>query len=204
MTRRIAIAVAAALLAFPAASEAKGPAEATLTGPGLDEPIRFEWNGRVADLGLLLEQSGFSAAAFGRAPNPMLARRPEGPLGPRYTITYELGEPVRQHVYPWAQGGPLTHMPGGQPFWDTKTTDRGWYRASALTDTLVSAGLPTSPITVPSRPARSRQTPKALTGLAAIGLGLLASASSLFAWRRLRSARATAGAIPRNETAPTS
>jgi hypothetical protein len=183
---RIVIVLAAALLAFPAAAAAKGPAAATLTGPGLDEPIRFQWSGRVADLGLLVEQSGFFAAAFGQAPNPMLARRPEGSLGPRYTITYDLGNPVRQHVYPWARGGPLTHVPGGQRFWDTKTTDRGWYRASGLTDTLVAAGLPRRPVAAPSPSMSSRQSSSALAGL--VGVGLLAAASAVFAWRRLQSA----------------
>jgi hypothetical protein len=198
MTRRIAIAVAAALFAFPAASEAKGPAEATLTGPGLAEPIRFQWSGRGADLELLVEQSGFFAAAFGQAPNLMLARRPEGPLGPRYTITYDLGTSVRQHVYPWASGGALTHMPGGQRFWGTETADRGWYRASGLTDTLVAAGLPTGPVTVPSRSAPSRQNARALAGLA----GLLTAATAVFAWRRLRSGPALRSASSRSSNGP--
>jgi hypothetical protein len=132
----------------------------------------------------LVEQSGFFAAAFGQAPSPMLPRRPEGSLGPRYTITYDLGNPVRQHVYPWARGGPLTHMPGGQRFWDTQTTDRGWYRASGLTDTLVAAGLATGPVTVPTRTRPSRLSSSGLAGLAAAGL--LAAASAVFAWRRMR------------------
>jgi hypothetical protein len=181
VTRRIVIVLAATVLALPAASEAKGPAEATMTGPGLDEPIQFQWSGRRADLELLVEQSGFFAAAFGQAPNLMLARRPEGPLGPRYTITYDLGNPVRQHVYPWAPGGPLTHLPGDQPFWGTKTTDRGWYRASGLTNTLVAAGLPTGSVTVPRGVESSREGSSALARLA--GVGLLAAGSAVLAWR---------------------
>jgi hypothetical protein len=88
-------------------------------------------------------------AAFGQTPDPMLAERPKGELGPRYTVTYRLPGPnggestIRQDLYPYAGNAPVTYTAPGQRFFGTERTRGGWFQASPeLKDTLVKAGLP--------------------------------------------------------------
>ena len=155
-------------LVFAGAAQAKGPIAATIDGPGTGGGISLGGNGEPgsgAPLGNLADQSGFFAAAFGQTPDPMLAGRPKGDLGPRYTITYRVPGPngeedsIRQDLYPYAAGGPVTYTRPQQPFFGTESTRGGWFRASAaLKDTLVRAGLParnaggtvTPPVRAPS------------------------------------------------------
>ena len=129
------------LLAFPAPGAAKGPSAATLEGPGLEArlPLRGD-----------LTAGGLIPAMFGQVPDPMLAKRPKGDLGPKYVVTYVLPGPtatadrIRQELYPYANGGPVTYTPPGQPFYAAERTTRGgWFRAGPnLKATLVASGLP--------------------------------------------------------------
>ena len=133
---------------------AKGPVAATIDGPGAGGGISLGGNGEPgsgAPLGNLSDQAGLFAAAFGQTPDPMLADRPKGKLGPRYTINYRLPGPngeestIRQDAYPYARGGPVTYTAPGQRFFGTRSTVGGWYRASPeLKTRLVRAGLPES------------------------------------------------------------
>jgi len=81
----------------------------------------------------------------------MLSTRPQGALGPRYTITYAMPGPsgvdeLRQDLYPYAKPSPVTYLEPGQGFFGTERTVGGWYVASAtLKDELVAAGLPETP-----------------------------------------------------------
>jgi hypothetical protein len=147
------LAVAAVL---PATALAKGASEAEITGPGLSGPIELSGSGEPGsgeELGAIAEAAGFFAAVFGQSPDPMLAERPQGALGPRYTIAYVMPGPageedtLLQDVYPYAKPHPVTYTKPGQPFWTTERTQGGWYVASysGLGDLLVSAGLPSSP-----------------------------------------------------------
>jgi hypothetical protein len=140
--------IAAVSLALPAAALAKGPSEAVVTGPGLDDD-----NGvAIANLGDdsdLTGLSGFFPATFGQSPDPMLASAPEGELGPKYTIRYTVPAPsgadntILQDVYPYADPSPVTYMPPGQKFFDTERTRGGWYVSTpGLRNLLVHAGLP--------------------------------------------------------------
>jgi hypothetical protein len=141
-------------LVLAATAGAKGPVAATIDGPGTGGGISLGGNGEPgsgAPLGNLSDQAGLFAAAFGQTPNPMLAERPKGNLGPRYEITYRLPGPngdestIRQDAYPYAQGGPVMYTAPGQRFFGTRSTLGGWYRASPeLKATLVRAGLPES------------------------------------------------------------
>jgi hypothetical protein len=152
MRRLVLLAAAVAGLTFAATAQAKGPIAATIDGPGTGGGISLGGNGEPgsgAPLGNLSDQAGLFPAAFGQTPDPMLAGRPKGDLGPRYTITYRLPGPngeessIRQDLYPYAAGGPLTYTRPGQRFFDTRTTRGGWYRGTAaLKQTLVEAGLP--------------------------------------------------------------
>ena len=145
---KIVAALAVLALVLPAAALAKGPAAATMEGPGLAGPTSFSGDEGGGPLGNLVNATGWFPAVFGQEPDPLLAGRPAGDLGPRYTITYLVpgGEPepdtILQDVYPYADGGPVTYVAAGQAIFDT-TTRGGWFRATPdLKPILVEAGLP--------------------------------------------------------------
>jgi hypothetical protein len=99
VTKRVAAALGAVLVAAFVSPQAtaKGPLEATIEGPGLESPIVFGgWSepgateeGRFP-LMPLVDASNFFPAAFGSY-NATPVPRPKGDLGPRYTVTYDLG-----------------------------------------------------------------------------------------------------------------
>jgi hypothetical protein len=187
MKRLLFVLFAAALLA-PAAL-AKGPSEATITGPGLGKTISFKGSGESSGsaLGNLTEYAGFFPAAFGRSPDPMLEGRPAGKLGATFTIRYVVpagnstSYRITQRLYPYAAGGAVTYMRPGQPIFDT-TTRGGWYPAGdALKQMLVRGGLPRS------APGGSSGTNLALiAGIGIPGALVLAGAALLVARRRSR------------------
>jgi hypothetical protein len=192
-TWRLAWVAAAAALAVPAVAEAKGPSEATITGPGISvvTPLTITGNGEggnSTDLGLLVDQTGFFPQAFGQSPNPLLRSRPAGSLGARYSVTYTVPGPstdkLRQDLYPYAAEGPVSYMQPGQKLWD-QTTGGGWYRGPAeLRKMLVRAGLPkTAPATTRSRAAS--QTKKISIALGA-GAGIVLVAGAALLLRRKR------------------
>jgi hypothetical protein len=142
-------------------------------------------------LGNLTELAGFFPAAFGEE-RDLLASRPKGDLGPKYTITYTVptggGSPdvITQDVYPYAARGAVTYMEAGQKLF-AQETGGGWFQAdSRLKETLVSAGLPASP-----GASASDSTPFStnLFGLMAVALFLVA-ATAVFLRRRARPATA--------------
>jgi hypothetical protein len=96
---------------------------------------------------LIAEFTGFFPATFGQAPDPMLANAPHT-LGPRYTIVFSVPGPggveeIRQDLYPYAAGGPVTYTGPRQTFFSGRRTRGGWYvTRPGLKDTLVSLGLP--------------------------------------------------------------
>ena len=146
--------LAALVLAAPAL--AKGPSEATISGPGLKGGgIHLKSGGgdpsSGTPLGDLTEFGGYFPATFGQEPNPMLPKQPKVTLGPRYTVDYKVPGPngvtatLHQDLYPYAKGGPVTYMPPGQSFFDGQKTRGGWFLApSSLKTTLVADGLPAS------------------------------------------------------------
>lgn len=146
----LTLAVLAAALVLPASALAKGPSEASITGPGLGKTLSFTGNGEWAGskLGNLTQYAGFFPAAFGQSPDPMLRGRPTGKLGPRFTIRYLVPGPsstsyrIKQDLYPYAKGGAVTYMKPGQRIFDFRTRG-GWYPAGqALKQLLVTSGLP--------------------------------------------------------------
>ena len=108
--KRFLLVLAVGALLAPAAL-AKGPSEATVTGPGLKQPLSVGGTEGSGPLGDLTQYSGFFPAAFGQSPNPMLPRKPKVRLGPRYTIRYVVpaGDGVSfrvtQYVFPYARRG---------------------------------------------------------------------------------------------------
>ena len=151
-TTTIALAVLAAALTLPAVAAAKGPDQASISGPGLQGsvPVRGDGEGGTGTpLGDLVQLGGYFPAVFGQQPDPMLNARPKGELGPRYTITYHVPGPpsgssrIVQYVYPYAKPYAVTYMPPGQRFWVTERTRGGWFLANTgLKGTLVRLGLP--------------------------------------------------------------
>ena len=117
--------VAAALsLARPAL--AKGPSQASITGPGLVRAIVVSGEGEPGQQGTLAAlagQTGLYNALFGaditgipQTPTSLRTPPPKADLGPRYTVSYTVpGVPqpseqfgrVVQDLYPDAAGGPV-------------------------------------------------------------------------------------------------
>ncbi len=152
---------AVAALALPATAVAKGPSEATITGPGLSKAIKI--TGPESDgspMMNLAEAAGFFPAAFGQTPDPMTSARPKGNLGPKYAIDYAVPGPdsgndkIHQDLYPYAKPGAWTYMPAGQPIFDM-TTHGGWFTDTRLKGILVARGLPQAPPTTSSKNSSS-------------------------------------------------
>lgn len=148
--------VAALVAAAPAS--AKGPATASLTGPGLDHAVPVKGAGEGGPgtpLGSLVQLGGFFPQVFQQFPDSTTRTRPTGDLGPRYRVEYRVpgpnanGSKLVQDVYPYAKT-PATYMSPGQHFWGDHRTHGGWFVAGpGLKAALVAAGLPESP-TAPS------------------------------------------------------
>jgi hypothetical protein len=146
MRRLVFLVAVLAGLTTAATAQAKGPIGGTIAGPGIGDGISL---GSAVDLGRFAQEAGFFPALFRPTPDPILDHRPEGDLGPRYTVTYHLPGPngaqdeIRQDLYPYATGGPVLYTAPGQRFFETRTTRGGWFQASpTLRDKLIRAGLP--------------------------------------------------------------
>jgi hypothetical protein len=196
--KRAFLILALAALALPSTALSKGPSAASIDGPG--------GGGGGGDLTftgcctpesptmILAEQAGFFPAVFPQEPNAMLASRPKGELGPKYTITYTVPGPnnetwkIRQDLYPYATPAPVTYMAPGQTVFHIEGGTRGgWFQATPkLKETLVSAGLPARPVGS-SSDATSFGTN--LFSLVAVSLFLVA-ATAVFLRRRTRPATA--------------
>lgn len=186
--KRILLTIALATLVLPATALAKGPSEASLDGPGLGKPITFTGTEEPGTpLGDLTAQAGFFPAAFEQQPDPMLAGRPKGNLGPKYTIAYTVPGPegevfhIRQGVYPYAKPWAVTYMaPGQELFRIPNGTRGGWYESPALKETLIRAGLPKV------APAPASSSAGFLSGRvgAVVGAVILLAAAGWFLVRR--------------------
>jgi len=158
--------VLALLLAVvPTAAQAKGASGATISGGGPGGlpggPINLKGDGEPGsgtNLANLAQAAGVWALLFEDGPGGELASAPAtANRGPRYTITWIFPngagteDKVRQSVWPYAAGGPLTFMASGQPVLDA-TTKGGWYQAADnLRQSLIALGLPSrEPLTAPA------------------------------------------------------
>jgi hypothetical protein len=157
MQRRVLTMLVLALLlaVVPTAARAKGASAATISGGGPGGlpggPITLKGDGEPGtgtDLANLAEAAGVFALLFEDGSTAVLTAPPAGDRGPRYTVTWTFpngdggADKVRQSVWPYAAGGPLTFMAPGQPVLDA-TTRGGWYRADdGLRLTLIALGLP--------------------------------------------------------------
>ena len=195
-SRLLVAAGLAAALALPATALGKGPATASISGPGLKGALPIKGDGEGGPdtpLGAVVSDGGYFPAMFGQSPDPMLRAKPQGKLGPRYTITYVVPGPnntkstIRQQVYPYATPTPVTYTKPGQPFWGSQKTYGGWYQApSSLRTTLVAAGLPRRASAVSSAGSSGLSTGATVALAVAIGLVPIPAASFLVVRRRRR------------------
>jgi hypothetical protein len=126
----------------PTAADAKGARNVTVTGPGLDAPIRL---GADSSANRLWQAAGLLVSTPDRVSDNVPQKVA---LGPRYRATFqwlvgpEKTTPIRQDLYPFAESGALSFTPPGQR--ELESASRGgWYRAGPeLTLLLVNAGVP--------------------------------------------------------------
>jgi hypothetical protein len=193
MLARMLAALAAALV-LPAAAAAKGPLEATISGPGLEGAVSVPGDGEGGNgtpLGRLVESAGFFPLAFGQDPDPTTATRPKGDLGPAYTVRFGVPGPdgkdatLVQTIHPYATP-PVSYMAPGQRFFGGQGTHGGWLLATdGLKPLLVELGLPESaPGSAGDDGLLGLDADAiAVAAMAAIGLVLVAGAALLVARR---------------------
>lgn len=192
----------AAAITLAAPALAKGPSQASITGPGLARPVVVSGNGETQGrLGNLAMETGLFTAMFGTNvvvayETPQQLRTPPRPaaLGPRYTIVYtvpgvtppppghQFGQ-IRQYLYPLAPGGAATYTPpdqngfGGAPLQVT-----GWLRATSRLDrTLHQLGIRPR---AQAAPQPGSGTPAWLIVLAAVLAAAALAGAALWARRR--------------------
>jgi hypothetical protein len=155
MARRSLRSVAAAtltlsvVLALSADAGAKGAQSATVTGPGIPGTLHIEnvpEGPAAVNVNRLIQATGADYAVFRTKPSPFRSVRPQGSLGPRYKIVYQLltGEnevtPVHQSVYPFARAGFVTYTPPGQRVFE-KRVRSGWYTSAVQDDHPIGGGM---------------------------------------------------------------
>jgi hypothetical protein len=129
---------AVALVPLPVS--AKGPTAIEITGPGLDEPIRLDLGSANTSHVQMLTETLYG-------PPPAYRDAPTEQLGLRYLVTFTMpssegDDVIRQHLYPFAEGGPLVRTPRGQTLYGEEQAS-GWQRAGEPLDSLlVSFGAP--------------------------------------------------------------
>lgn len=150
-------------------------AEATIAGPGIEGEMRIGrrhtmslWEHGI-DTGGVDDSRADSVDALGLTPSD---------LGARYLVAYRFDpelrdDPIRQDLYPFAEGGPVTYTPPHQKlmglFGDhgyLRVTP-GWYRSSpGFLGYLVNRGLPARDPLAPvaTGGADADTAPGALTG----------------------------------------
>ena len=179
-----AIAVTVAL-ATPAL--AKGTTQASITGPGLANPVTVSvaagseaLPGQGDALSSLADQTGLFTVLFGPGigdvrmpdmPSPLRPPPAAATLGPQYTVTYtvpgiitapgQASEEIRQYLYPRAAGGPVIYTLPGQQGFGQPLQATGWLRGTPqLTVTLTRLGL-TAGAPLPSAPSSAASVPSA-------------------------------------------
>ena len=150
------VAIAVYMLIAPGAALAKGASAATIDGPGAGPSGKIDIGGDPGagepGSGAMLDQlaahAGIYAVGFGEPDARLVNERPEGKLGPKHTITWTVPQPdgsngtVLQDLYPYADGGAVTHTSAGQRFFDSFETRQGWYvGGEGLSRVLADAGL---------------------------------------------------------------
>lgn len=129
---------------------AKGPESATITGPGIEQPIELLNNSNMDLVVRLMEQTGL----WYDTGTPLSSKEPVGELGPSYTLTWiNSGPPslsadertIYQEIYLDAENGPLIHTPPQESLQGWGAGVIGWFVAPGnLKDTLTELDVPIS------------------------------------------------------------
>jgi hypothetical protein len=195
--KRSLLITAGLALALVAPATAKGPDQATITGPGLDGPIVVGGDAEgnfTSTFGRFTHGAGFVSAVFQQTPDPMLRQRPKGDLGPRYHVLFRVpggdgrASNVRLALYPYAPGGPVTYTrPRQLIFGGEHATHGGWFvsRDPAFRELLISLGFPKAAPSVAAvaKPESERRVSRWLP-IAFAGLLLPAAVFAMFRKQR--------------------
>jgi hypothetical protein len=140
------VAISTVVFAGPASAKVDEITEANITGPGLGGGLRVEapdteglWESGIDVAGGLDDTRADSVEELGLTP---------ADLGPEYLVTYRFdggNDLIRQDLYPYAEGGPVTNTPPGQELTAGVRIPMlaGWYRSSlGFFHYLVDHGLP--------------------------------------------------------------
>ena len=174
-------------LVLPAAAAAKGPDQATISGPGM-KTVTLGGNGESMGtaLGELTELAGLFPASFPTSPDPMLKSAPTKSLGSKYRIHFRVPGPdsgtfwIDQDVYPYAQGGALTYTKPGQRIFDSRTPG-GWFLGGTqLKLILQKQGLPAKDPGAASASSASGSNAALVAGIAIPGALALLAAGLLY------------------------
>lgn len=154
MRKGVGLVITAIVILMAAPALAKGPSSATVTGPGIDEPIELldypQHDLESRDLVVaLMRLTGVWYGNMGL--EETTERPPDVELGPAYILTWvseaNPGDPnddytIQQSLYPHAQGGPVVHTPA-QPALDDTSLTLGWRTVPVeFNDTLRQLGVP--------------------------------------------------------------
>lgn len=137
-SNRVIAALVLGLVLIPAlACLGKGPASATLSGPGIDKPITFLEEGSSFDSYRSVNTQLLSLTRLWSGGDPEPVDPPKDP-GPAHIVTWVNMGPttksieertIRQYIYLQAKGGPVIHTPD-QPAlegWGGRVI--GWFAA---------------------------------------------------------------------------
>lgn len=138
-----AVGTAGLLLGSGPAAWAKGPTEATVTGPGLAEPVKLELGMHGEEAPQYADFIGATGVLYlGARRFCQLPRPPAQPLGPGYRLAWRipalsgyfgvdreaLRDPIEQRFYPDAAGGAVTRLAGSDTWIRGTTGTRLWWR----------------------------------------------------------------------------
>jgi hypothetical protein len=163
----VTVIVGAAAL-VPGVAWAKGAKSATITGPGLEQPVHVGHDPRTAPVTVswLSRVTGLYFTAFRATPSPT-QKRPDGKLGPRYRAEFEMYAAAdktvtfRQDLYPFAAVGFVTYTRPGQAIFGSSAPG-GWYvtsdalgeaESNAATEMMIKLGARRSKAVVGARVA---------------------------------------------------
>jgi hypothetical protein len=134
----LALTLPLALQAAPA--HAKGNAQVTISGPGIDGSISLRGDDAFTWLG----GTGVGQLKFS-SPDVNGTLRPDATLGPAYSVRVSFEPGCRgallQTLYPFATGGAQVHVAAGQRFCMQEPAGY-WSASSEVMDLLFAKGLP--------------------------------------------------------------
>lgn len=152
MRRHLPLALLLVVLAAAPAA-AKGVDGVVLTAG--DQEVAIEWSytyGTPGDLESLVRSTHLYDVDWLQGDRHV---RPTGDLGPAVIASWHFPDPVGsvivQHLYPFAEGGPVGHVPGGQTYFDGETTDTWHPLRRDIVDVLEAAGIDTTRLGGPDR-----------------------------------------------------